>query len=266
VFGSEAWPLTEAEKKSNKTQPNATHGWRVYVRPVPGGPDLTTWLKRVTFTLHETFPNPVRSVENVNPTNGGFELEESAYGGFQIPIKLYFQQVSLEKQQQRLHYLQLEPYSGDPDPVKAAEEREKMIKDRLVRSETVEFIEFNEPQEGLFDSLTSDTQFDYLKPKGKGGKARHSISAQAQAAYDPDANIGEPPAKAPKDQLWSKEQEEALLQQLQKAGEMVDAELAKSLQRNVELGEARNKLKAGEPVDDALLALYKSLPAVPKKK
>jgi YEATS domain-containing protein 4 len=234
------------------------------VRPVPGGPDLTTWLKRVTFTLHETFPNPVRGVENVNPANGGFELDETAYGGFPINIKFYFQPVSMEKWQQRTHYLQLEPYSGDPDPVKAAEEREKMIKDKLVRSEIVEVIEFNEPQEAFFDALTSDTQLDYMKPKGKGGKGRQSMTAQPQFAFDPEANFGEPPAKAPKGQMWGKDQEDELIRQFQVAGDSIDKELEKVLKRNVELGEASTKLKAGEPIDAALMTLFKSLP--PKKK
>jgi YEATS domain-containing protein 4 len=231
------------------------------VRPVPGGPNLTDWLKRVTFTLHETFANPVRSVESVNPSTGGFELQETAYGGFLIIVKLYFQQYATEKQQQRQHYLLLEPVTTETDPVKAVAEREKLWKQGggICRAETVEVIEFNEPTELLFDALTSDTQWNYLQPKSK-GKGRSGYSA----ADTEDKIIGEPPASADAGSLWSKGHEDSLVEMLKKMGDTCDEQLKKTLERSMELNKANAKMKEGAAIDEQLLQLYESLP--PKKK
>jgi len=194
----------------------------------------------------------------VNPQTGGFELEETAYGGFPINVKLYFQPYSTEKWQQRTHYLVLDPYSGEEDPMKAEAEKEKMRRENMVRAEVVEIIEFNEPFEQLFDALTSENQFAYLKYKGKGAKGRQSISSGPLP--DPDANIGEPPATAQKGQVWSKETENALVKLLDDAGKECDKQLESTLARQAELGEALNKLKAGQSVDEALRKLWESLP------
>ncbi|KAF2431018.1 hypothetical protein EJ08DRAFT_696955 [Tothia fuscella] len=264
LIGSEAWKLTDEELKApniRNRDPLPHAGWRVYVRPVPGGPSLTDWLKRVTFTLHETFANPVRSVESVNPVTGGFELQETAYGGFQIIVKVYFQQYATEKQQQRQHYLLLEPYVGDADPERALHERERLWKagGGICRSETVEVIEFNEPTELLFDALTSNTQWDYLQAKSKGkGRAGYSV------ADNEDRIVGEPPANAEPGSLWSKEHEDALVETLRKMGDQCDEQLKKTLERSLELNQANGQMKEGAAIDEKLLALYESLP--PKKK
>ena len=39
-----------------------TKGWTVYVRPLPNGPDITTWLKKVQFKLHHTYADASRSM------------------------------------------------------------------------------------------------------------------------------------------------------------------------------------------------------------
>jgi YEATS domain-containing protein 4 len=215
----------------------------------------------VIFILHETFPNPQRTVENVNPATGGFELEETAYGGFPIIIKMYFQQYASEKWQQRSHFVQLEPYSLDPDPVKAQEEMERQRKDKVI-SEVIEVIEFNEPTEQLWDALTSEAQFDYLKPRGK-GKNRASIGGAA--SENGNGNCDEPPPTAEKGQLWSLEQENLIIDKLlQNAGNVVDKQLQQVLQRGVEVNKALDKLKSGDEIDDQLKSVYESLP--PKKK
>src|SRR5436190_1696384 len=83
------------------------------------------------FQLHETFPNPVRNVENPP-----FELEETGYGGFLVGIQLHFQPYCNEKRQARQHFLQLEPYGDEAS-------MEEQRKTGVVRSEITEAIEFN---------------------------------------------------------------------------------------------------------------------------
>ncbi|KIW00594.1 hypothetical protein, variant [Verruconis gallopava] len=270
IIGSEAWKLSEQELKNPKNQPGATSGWRVYLRPVPNGPCLTAWLKKVTFILHETFPNAVRTVESVNPATGGFELEETAYGGFVIGIKMYFVPSSGEKWQQRSHFLQLDPYSGEQDPEKAEAEKEEMRKANMVRSEQIEVIEFNEPNEALWDALTNDDQWDYLRPARAKSKSKGRGANVAKLPDYPPPPGGEyaagqlPEKPLEQGHVYSKETEDLLVELLKKASAEADAALLKTLTRSKEVTEFIEKMKEGHDVDDKLRALFESLP--PKKK
>jgi YEATS domain-containing protein 4 len=208
---------------------------------VPNGPCLDAWLKKVVFVLHETFPNPVRTVENAP-----FELEETGYGGFFVMVKLYFQQYALEKWQQRSHYLQLEPY-GD----------EKLLAEQkrigIVRSETVEFIEFNEPTEQLWDALTSDNQWEYLVPPAKGkGKARGVM-------YTGNKSVGLPDV-ASTGSVYSKETERNLLQVLEKAMKQCDEETKEVAKKHEEVQESLGKIRESEEVNTRLLQLHEKVP------
>lgn len=62
-----------------------TKGWKVYVRPLPNGPDITTWLKKVQFKLHHTYADASRTIEAPGP----FEVQETGYGEFGVEIRLY---------------------------------------------------------------------------------------------------------------------------------------------------------------------------------
>ena len=266
IIGSEAWKLSPTELQNPKNQPGATSGWRVYLRPVPNGPCLTAWLKKVTFILHETFPNAVRTVESVNPATGGFELEETAYGGFLIGIKMYFVPASGEKWQQRSHFLQLDPYSGDVDPEKAEAEKEDMRRANLVRAEQIEVIEFNEPNEALWDALTSEDQWNYLKPARAKSKSKGRGSSISKLPDYPPPPGGEYAAGALPDKpleqghVYSKETEDMLVDQLQKASQEAEQALLKTLTRSKEVNDFIEKMKQGQDVDERLRTLFESLP------
>lgn len=248
VIGSEAWHLNESNRPS-KIKPGDTHGWRVYVRNIPGGPDLSTWLKKVTFQLHETFPNPVRNVENPP-----FELEETGYGGFLVGIQLHFQPNCNEKKQARQHFLQLEPYGDEAS-------MEEQRKSGMVRSEVVEAIEFNEPTEGLWDALTAEDQWNYLtESRGRGkAKARPSITAPPG-----EQKSVELPEKGPPGSAFSKEQEDLLLGMFEKAIATVDQKLIETLTKSKELNDLLLANKEGQDVMEKLIELNEKLP--PKKK
>ncbi|KAL7301722.1 YEATS domain-containing protein 4 [Trichogramma pretiosum] len=61
-----------------------THQWTVYVKPYLNE-DMSGYVKKVHFKLHESYNNPNRIV-----TKAPFELTETGWGEFEIAIKIYF--------------------------------------------------------------------------------------------------------------------------------------------------------------------------------
>ncbi|XP_028519379.1 YEATS domain-containing protein 4 [Exaiptasia diaphana] len=61
-----------------------THGWTVYLRPFKNE-DMSSYVKKVHFKLHESYPNPLRVV-----TKPPYEVNESGWGEFEITIKIFF--------------------------------------------------------------------------------------------------------------------------------------------------------------------------------
>ena len=271
VIGTEAWPLTDKNRPST-VKPGDTTGWRVYVRPV-GMRQITPWLKKVVFGLHETFPNPLRSIENpdivvplASKTVSGaepiesFELTESGYGNFMITVRLYFVPAAMEKWQARTHFLQLESY-GD-EATKALQEREG-----VVRSEQVEVIEFNEPTEALWDRLTSEDQFKAAAPltgkgSGKGkGKARPVVVPDDFKANElPERPSGGTAiGTAATGTVWNKEAEDKTVAQLEDAEKLAQDQLLDVLKRRKDVGDIMTKLREGTDIEEDLWKLAADL-------
>ncbi|XP_001605429.2 YEATS domain-containing protein 4 [Nasonia vitripennis] len=61
-----------------------THQWTVYVKPYHNE-DMSAYVKKVHFKLHESYNNPNRIV-----TKPPYELTETGWGEFEIVIKVYF--------------------------------------------------------------------------------------------------------------------------------------------------------------------------------
>ncbi|KAK6442605.1 NuA4 histone H4 acetyltransferase complex and the SWR1 complex subunit [Oleoguttula sp. CCFEE 5521] len=189
-----------------------TKGWRVYVRPLPNGPDITTWLKKVQFKLHHTYADASRTIESTNVKDGCFEIQETGYGEFGVELRLYFPTESGEKAQYREHYLVL-TYWGSPEQQAAQEAKNWIV------SERVETIEFNEPTVDFAKTLTSEEQFNWLKVKkgrGKGKKPEYVFEGE----IDPSALL---PEKAPEGKdgsgmgagaAWSQRYERQVISQL----------------------------------------------------
>ena len=61
VVGSTALPFNDSDNPRPAAAPdNHTHSWSVFVKGVDDT-DVTYWLKRVQFKLHDSIPNYVRS-------------------------------------------------------------------------------------------------------------------------------------------------------------------------------------------------------------
>ncbi|KAJ9645730.1 NuA4 histone H4 acetyltransferase complex and the SWR1 complex subunit [Coniosporium tulheliwenetii] len=207
IIGSEAWPLDPTNRPEGIPADHTT-GWRVYVK-----------------SLFHTYANSLRTVEEPGP----FEVRETGWGGFQVEVRLHFNPVANEKPQWRSHYLQLEPYGTDEE--KAAQKAAG-----LVRAEQCDVVEFNEPTEALFEVLTSESQFDYLRQgngRGGGGKGRKSVGGGVE-----EVGSAELPERPTPGNPYSRQMEDQEIAMLRLAEEEVGRLLEAENKRRVEL-EAR---------------------------
>lgn len=146
VYGTTARPFDPAKNPKPPGVPDDhTHSWTVFVQGVDGA-DVTYWLKRVQFKLHESIPSHVRMVD-AQPGRP-FAVHETGWGEFEIAIKLYYVPESGEKAQTLYHHLRLHPYGTDA-------ERAAMIANGEVPAWVYEEQLFNEPYEHFYDILTS---------------------------------------------------------------------------------------------------------------
>ncbi|EDK47580.1 conserved hypothetical protein [Lodderomyces elongisporus NRRL YB-4239] len=142
LYGNHAYKLTPETRKATTPQDH-THIWTVFFKPVLGDVDLTPLIKKVTFKLHETYENPIRSIERPP-----YQVTETGWGEFEIIIKLHFHSgVDLginEKNFQIFHALKLHPYNPQ-HPKRENGEVHLILYDELV---------FNEPTDKVFEILT----------------------------------------------------------------------------------------------------------------
>ncbi|KAJ8502340.1 hypothetical protein ONZ45_g11859 [Pleurotus djamor] len=120
IYGNTATVLTPKERES-LASPDHTHKWTVAVRSaasapnsdiVGGADDMSYFIKRVAFKLHDTYPNPSRTIDKPP-----FEVSETGWGEFEIQIRITFIAESGEKAIALYHHLKLHPWttSGDPE-------------------------------------------------------------------------------------------------------------------------------------------------------
>jgi len=167
IYGNTATALAQKERDT-LTSPDHTHRWTVAVRSaasvpdsdiVGGADDLSYFIKRVTFKLHDTYPNPTRNVDKPP-----FEVTETGWGEFEIQIRITFVQESGEKPVPFYHHLKLHPWtvSGtEPEipPLEAA------IKLGPVHSWQYDEIVFNDPFQSFLNTLTAHSPTPLPKTK-----------------------------------------------------------------------------------------------------
>lgn len=210
VYGSTSRPFDD---KTNPKPPGVpddhTHSWQVFVRGVDDT-DISYWLRRVQFKLHESIPNPVRSrflsflafrssfslrlflavlaslarvltLPSVIDGEPGkpFVVEETGWGEFEITLKLYYVSESGEKPQTLYHHLRLHPY-GRTD-----EDREAMRATGEVPAWTYEEQLFNEPYETFYEILTTGALALPKSAAAAGASGSPAASSAAAAALAP---------------------------------------------------------------------------------
>ncbi|KAF5322467.1 hypothetical protein D9619_000702 [Psilocybe cf. subviscida] len=168
IYGNTATVLTPKERESS-SNPDHTHRWTVAVRSaaspsdadqVGGADDLSYFIKRVAFKLHDTYPNPTRNIDK-HP----FELTETGWGEFEIQIRITFIAESGEKAITIYHHLKLHPWtaSGEPEipPLEVA------MKMGPVHSWQYDEVVFNDPYNNFLNILTMHPPTPLPKAKKK---------------------------------------------------------------------------------------------------
>ncbi|KAJ8589053.1 yeats family protein [Rhizopogon salebrosus TDB-379] len=179
IYGNTAIVLTPAERETSH-YPDHTHRWTVAIRSaasapdsdgVGGADDLGYFIKRVTFKLHDTYPNPTRSTVSIRrilhwlnvPTDidkPPFEVSETGWGEFEIQIRVTFVPESGEKAISLYHHLKLHPWSATfPLPNATAEPEipspENAAKLGPVHSWQYDEIVFSDPFQNFLTLLTA---------------------------------------------------------------------------------------------------------------
>ncbi|KAG9049510.1 NuA4 histone H4 acetyltransferase complex and the SWR1 complex subunit [Tulasnella sp. UAMH 9824] len=116
VYGNTALPITPETREDAPAE--HTHRWTVALRSaaspddgstVGGRDDISYFVKRVAFKLHETYPNPNRIVEKPP-----FEVTETGWGEFEVQIRVTFVSEANEKPISFHHHLKLHAWAPQP--------------------------------------------------------------------------------------------------------------------------------------------------------
>ncbi|KAH9482322.1 Protein AF-9-like protein [Psilocybe cubensis] len=168
IYGNTATVLTSQEKLLAPSQEH-THRWTVAVRSaasppnsdqVGGADDLSYFIKRVTFKLHDTYPNPSRNVDKAP-----FELTETGWGEFEIQIRITFVPESGEKAITFYHHLKLHPWTATGEP--EIPPLEQAIKAGPVHSWQYDEVVFNDPYQNFLNILLQHPPTPLPKTKRK---------------------------------------------------------------------------------------------------
>ncbi|KAJ6486425.1 yeats family protein [Mycena vitilis] len=186
IYGNTATVLTPKQRESlATTAPDHTHTWTVAVRGaasahdqdiVGGADDLSHFIKRVTFKLHDTYPNPSRNIDKppYEVTETGYVHRSIAsgivphryrWGEFEIQIRITFVADAGEKPITLYHHLKLHPWtaSGDPEipPLDVA------IKAGPVHSWQYDELVFNDPFQTFLATLTAHPPTQLVRSRRK---------------------------------------------------------------------------------------------------
>ncbi|PVG03667.1 yeats-domain-containing protein [Serendipita vermifera] len=177
IYGNSAKMLTPEEKTAIRCPPDHTHQWTVALRSaasqptngqeeggvVGGKDDLSHFIKRVTFKLHESFANPSRVVDKPP-----FEVTETGWGEFEIQIRVAFSTESGEKPITLFHVLKLHAWPI----VKAHTEDPHLPLPPPIQCWQYDEIVFNDPYENFLNILTNHPPTPLPPPTLGAGTAR----------------------------------------------------------------------------------------------
>ena len=141
VYGNYAVQIANA---SNELAPELhTHRWTLYVRGI-NGEDISYYLKKVEFKLHDSFDDPIRTI-----TSPPFEVTETGWGEFAIQMKLFFVDQS-EKPISLTHSLTLFEHKDLPPTLRVEAYKEG------VKSEYYEELIFQNPSIEMAEILEAN--------------------------------------------------------------------------------------------------------------
>jgi len=145
-------------KLRDKRGRRKTHNWSIYVRGLCGE-DLSYFIKKVVFYLHEDFQNPQREV-----TQAPFEVVESGWGEFDIKVVITFHALPATEIYTHTHKLKLFHTDNATENQKILAGTKKDM--RPVVSEQLFDLVFNDPSVELYKRLFCGAD-KKLPPGGK---------------------------------------------------------------------------------------------------
>ncbi|KAJ4418843.1 NuA4 histone H4 acetyltransferase complex and the SWR1 complex subunit [Gnomoniopsis sp. IMI 355080] len=248
VYGTTARPFDPVKNPKPPGVPeDHTHSWTAFVKGVDDT-DITYWLKRVQFKLHESYKDGPRMIDG--EAGKPFVIHETGWGEFEIAIKMHYVAESGEKPHTVYHMLKLHAFGTD-------QERAAQVSNAEVRSWVYEEQLFNEPYEHFFDILTSgalppsDPNFTAPTPGGKKGTGKGKVAAGKPGDVRPKRSEGGVlersamiPMKSTPDQPFSHEAEKLELTQISNATAKVMEMLKAEQEAITKKTEYLTKLKA----------------------
>ncbi|KAI0303971.1 yeats family protein [Russula brevipes] len=164
IYGNTAVVLTPEEREAHPSREH-THRWTVAVRSaasaedsdvVGGADDLGYFIRRVSFKLHETYPNPSRTLTvAVDVDKPPFEVTETGWGEFEIQIRITFVPEAAEKPILFYHHLKLHPWTASGGDVEAPPPAEVAAQLGPVHSWQYDEIVFTDPFQQFLNTLTA---------------------------------------------------------------------------------------------------------------
>lgn len=203
IYGTTARPFNDTDNPKPPGVPiDHTHSWQVFVKGVDDT-DVSYWLRRVQFKLHESIPNHLRTIDAESVTRDneskppskrqkGFVVSETGWGEFEITIKLYYDSKSGEKPQTLYHHLRLHPYG------RTEAEKEAMRNGGEIVAWVYEEQLFNEPFEEFFKALTTGVHDKGSNTAPTGGKGKgKGKSVAPPPTFTQDGEVKERSAMIP---------------------------------------------------------------------
>ncbi|KZW04163.1 yeats-domain-containing protein [Exidia glandulosa HHB12029] len=194
VYGNCAFTLTPEEKEKSDVAPDHTHRWTVAVRSaaslpndVGGADDISHFIKRVTFKLHETYPNPNRNIDKPP-----FEVTETGWGEFEVMIRIVFVPESGEKPVMFYHHLKLHPWSataGPPEPGPTQPGGQVVPTGPLgVHAWQYDEVVFNDPFQAFLTTLMNHppTPLPRIRTRPIPAHTSHAASLDVNVQYPPE--------------------------------------------------------------------------------
>eukprot|EP01054_Gregarina_sp_Poly1_P011201 Gregarina_sp_Poly_1__11200@NODE_918_length_5717_cov_156_805310_g653_i0_p1_GENE_NODE_918_length_5717_cov_156_805310_g653_i0NODE_918_length_5717_cov_156_805310_g653_i0_p1_ORF_typecomplete_len304_score47_67YEATS/PF03366_16/8_2e29_NODE_918_length_5717_cov_156_805310_g653_i012602171 len=157
IFGSYAFMFTENDLIQRRTiGDESTHEWTCMIRARnPETCDLSTFIKKVVFHLHPSFPNQQRTVETPP-----YEISETGWGEFELSAKIFFLDPD-ERPIECRHYLKL--YPENVTDIRTISPP-STFRGSCVASETADELIFRSPSARLRELLLASNRPSPLHP------------------------------------------------------------------------------------------------------
>jgi len=190
IYGNFSVMLTATERGA--APQGHTHRWTVAVRSAASAPegnqtggadDLSYMIKKVTFKLHDTYTQPNRVIEKPP-----FEVTETGWGEFDIPIRIHFVSEAIEKPINILHHLKLHPWLQPPSEDPTSSAVAPTLPMDPINSWQYDEIVFSEPPSAFYNILKENppTPLPKLKKRAVPPNIAHHASLSAATRGTPE--------------------------------------------------------------------------------